>query len=69
MKCQAFVKEGGKKLGIEIVTFEEWIPVAHEVLKEVGQALEDLQKKADEPIFDYVGEAKQQSLEDFEGVM
>lgn len=68
-KCQAFVKEGGKKLGIEIVTFEEWIPVAHEVLKEVGQALEDLQKKADEPIFDYVGEAKQQSLEDFEGVM
>jgi hypothetical protein len=68
-KCQAFVKEGGKKLGIEIVTFEEWIPVAHEVLKEVGQALEDLQKKADEPIFEHAGEAKQASLEDFEGVM
>jgi hypothetical protein len=68
-KCQAFVMEGGKKLGIEIVTFEEWIPVAHEVLKEVGQALEDLQKKADEPIFEYTSEAKQESLEDFEGVM
>ncbi|KAJ4313054.1 Non-ribosomal peptide synthetase [Neodidymelliopsis sp. IMI 364377] len=68
-KCQAFVKEGGKKLGIEIVTFEEWIPVAHEVLKEVGQALEDLQKKASEPIFADAGETKQQSLEDFEGVM
>ena len=68
-KCQAFVKEGGKKLGIEIVTFEEWIPVAHEVLKEVGQALEDLQKKAGEPVFESAGETKQQSLEDFEGVM
>jgi hypothetical protein len=68
-KCQAFVKEGGKKLGIEIVTFEEWIPVAREVLKEVGKALEDLQKKADEPIFEGAGEVKQQSLEDFEGVM
>lgn len=38
-KCQAFVKDGGKKLGIEIVTFEEWIGVAEEVLKEVGEAL------------------------------
>ncbi|KAF3037841.1 nrps [Didymella heteroderae] len=68
-KCQAFVKEGGRKLGIEIVTFEEWIPVAKEVLEEVGQALEDLQKKADRPIFEGAGEVKQQSLEDFEGVM
>jgi amino acid adenylation domain-containing protein len=31
-KCQAFVKDGGKKLGIEIVTFEEWKGVADEVL-------------------------------------
>lgn len=68
-KCQAFVKEGGKKLGIEIVTFQEWIPVAHEILKEVGQALQDLQKKAGEPIFEDAGETKTQSLEDFEGVM
>lgn len=68
-KCQAFVKEGGKKLGIEIVTFEEWIPVAHEVLKEVGQALEDLQQKGIEPIFGSAGDSKEQSLEDFEGVM
>jgi amino acid adenylation domain-containing protein len=41
-KCQAFVKEGGKKLGIEIVTFEEWREVAGEVLQEVGEALEKL---------------------------
>lgn len=39
------------------------------MLKEVGQALEDLQKKATEPIFGDAGEAKQQSLEDFKGVM
>ncbi|KAF1845025.1 nonribosomal peptide synthetase 6 [Cucurbitaria berberidis CBS 394.84] len=74
-KCQAFVKEGGKKLGIEIVTFEEWIPVAEEVLKEVGEALGRLMGgKAGERIFDDAGDAggaepKKQSLEDFEGVM
>jgi acyl carrier protein len=38
-KCQAFVKDGGKKLGIEIVTFEEWGSVAEEVLVEVGEVL------------------------------
>jgi amino acid adenylation domain-containing protein len=42
-KCQAFVKDGGKKLGIEIVTFEEWIGVAEELLKEIGKALAMLQ--------------------------
>ncbi|KAI2486702.1 Nonribosomal peptide synthetase 6 [Pyrenophora tritici-repentis] len=42
-KCQAFVKEGGKRLGIEIVTFEEWRGVAEGVLKEVGEALAALQ--------------------------
>ncbi|OAL53680.1 nonribosomal peptide synthetase 6 [Pyrenochaeta sp. DS3sAY3a] len=41
-KCQAFVKDGGKKLGIEIVTFEEWIGVAEGVLGEVGEALAQL---------------------------
>jgi amino acid adenylation domain-containing protein len=51
-KCQAFVKDGGKKLGIEIVTFEEWIGVAHGVLDEVGKALECLMEgKARENIF------------------
>nr|QEE04404.1 nonribosomal peptide synthase 6 [Alternaria oxytropis] len=51
-KCQAFVKDGGKTLGIEIVTFAEWIDVAKEVLKEVGEALECLTKgKAGEKIF------------------
>ncbi|CAO2655532.1 Nn.00g043350.m01.CDS01 [Neocucurbitaria sp. VM-36] len=74
-KCQAFVKEGGKKLGIEIVTYEEWIPVAQEVLKEVGEALGHLMGgRAEERIFEDAGvegsvETKKQSLEDFEGVM
>ncbi|KAE8836447.1 hypothetical protein HRS9139_04545 [Pyrenophora teres f. teres] len=44
-KCQAFVKQGGKRLGIEIVTFEEWRGVAEGVLKEVGEALAQLQGK------------------------
>jgi amino acid adenylation domain-containing protein len=75
-KCQAFVKDGGKKLGIEIVTFEEWIGVAEDVLREVGQALECLMgEKAGERIFDDVtgGETgkvgEQTSLEEYEGVM
>lgn len=73
-KCQAFVKEGGKKIGIEIVTFEEWIGEAENVLKEVGEALGSLMKgKVEEKIFTdeivEAGEGKQQSLEDFEGVM
>lgn len=38
-KCQAFVQPGGKKLGIEIVTFEEWGGVAKEVIIEVGEML------------------------------
>jgi amino acid adenylation domain-containing protein len=41
-KCQAFVLEGGKKLGVEIVTYEEWRGVGEEVIKEVGDALEQL---------------------------
>jgi len=74
-KCQAFVKDGGKKLGIEIVTFEEWIGVAEGVLKDVGEALEMLMsEKAGERIFEGAegGEADRQgktSLEDFVGVM
>jgi len=70
-KCQAFVKEGGKKLGIEIVTFEEWIGVAEEVLKEVGEALGTLMSgKAGERIFGgEVEDVPETRLEDFEGVM
>lgn len=70
-KCQAFIKEGGKRLGIEIVTFEEWIGVAEEVLKEVGQALGTLMSaKVGERIFDgEVEEVREARLEDFEGVM
>jgi len=70
-KCQAFVRDGGKKLGIEIVTFEEWIGVGKEVLKEVGEALSMLTNgNTDNKIFEEeVGEAPTQTLEDFEGVM
>ncbi|KAH9864443.1 Non-ribosomal peptide synthetase [Plenodomus biglobosus] len=70
-KCQAFVKEGGKKLGIEIVTYESWIGEAELVLKEVGEALGQLMKgNAEKKIFDdAVNEGVMQSLEDFEGVM
>ncbi|KAJ5020482.1 nonribosomal peptide synthetase-like protein [Bipolaris maydis] len=51
-KCQAFVKDGGRKLGIEIVTFEEWIGEAEGVLEEVGKALECLMEgRAGESIF------------------
>ncbi|RYN51425.1 Nonribosomal peptide synthetase 4 [Alternaria tenuissima] len=68
-KCQAFVKDGGKKLGIEIVTFAEWIDVAKGVLKEVGEALECLTKsRATEKIFEGQ-DSGEQSLADFEGVM
>lgn len=71
-KCQAFVKEGGKKLGIEIVTYESWIGEAELVLKEVGEALGQLMKgNAERRIFndDAVSEGVTQTLEDFEGVM
>ncbi|KAH6865916.1 nonribosomal peptide synthetase 6 [Alternaria rosae] len=62
-KCQAFVKDGGKKLGIEIVTFEEWKDVARGVLKE-GRAREKIFDGGD-----VIVEEGKQSLEDFEGVM
>ncbi|KAJ4295559.1 Non-ribosomal peptide synthetase [Kalmusia sp. IMI 367209] len=41
-KVQAFVLESGKKLGVEIVTFDAWRSVGEEVLGEIGQALEAL---------------------------
>ncbi|KAL5116376.1 Non-ribosomal peptide synthetase [Pleosporales sp. CAS-2024a] len=41
-KCQALIQDGGKKLGIQIVTFEEWLGVGKQVLKEVGEALDML---------------------------
>jgi amino acid adenylation domain-containing protein len=69
-KCQAFVKEGGKKLGIEIVTYEEWIGVAEEVLSEVREALGMLMGgNAGKKIFEEESGGVKRSLEDFEGVM
>ncbi|KAF2689882.1 nonribosomal peptide synthetase 6 [Lentithecium fluviatile CBS 122367] len=41
-KCQAFVLEGGKKLGVEIVTFEDWKGIGEEILGEVGVVLKKL---------------------------
>jgi amino acid adenylation domain-containing protein len=49
-KCQAFVLEGGKKLGIEIVTFEEWKSVGEEVIIEVGEVLKALVRKSEAAI-------------------
>jgi amino acid adenylation domain-containing protein len=69
-KCQAFVKDGGKKLGIEIVTFEEWIGVAEDVLREFGEALTMLMSaNASKKIFQDGVEVQKQGLEAFEGVM
>jgi amino acid adenylation domain-containing protein len=76
-KCQAFVKDGGKKLGIEIVTFEEWIGEAQDVLKEVGEALDCLMSgnagqrifAGDEMEMDVkLSQGKKRSLQEFEGV-
>jgi hypothetical protein len=56
-------------LGIEIVTFEEWIGEAEGVLKEVGEALGMLMSgNVGEKIFGD-GEGKKDSIEEFEGVM
>ncbi|KAI6443821.1 NRPS [Pyricularia oryzae] len=41
-KCQAFVADGGKKLTVEIVTFEAWREQADEVLAEVAACVEEL---------------------------
>lgn len=38
-KVQAFVGEDGKKLGIELVTFESWKEVGEAVLREIGEVL------------------------------
>ncbi|PVI04083.1 nonribosomal peptide synthetase-like protein, partial [Periconia macrospinosa] len=38
-KVQAFVMEGGKKLGIEVVTFESWKEVGETVLRDIGEVL------------------------------
>ncbi|KAF2706198.1 nonribosomal peptide synthetase 6 [Pleomassaria siparia CBS 279.74] len=52
-KCQAFVKDGGKSLGIEIVTFEEWGAIAEEVISEVGDVLALLMNgKAEKQVFE-----------------
>lgn len=41
-KCQAFVSEGGRKLTMEIVTFEAWREQAAEVLAELATCVEEL---------------------------
>ncbi|KAI6360453.1 hypothetical protein MCOR25_006738 [Pyricularia grisea] len=41
-KCQAFVADGGRKLTMEIVTFEAWKEQAVEVLAEVAACVEEL---------------------------
>lgn len=52
-KCQTFIKEGGKKLGIEIVTFKDWGSVAKEILEEIGEILGQLMRsRVGKRIFD-----------------
>ncbi|ELQ44668.1 hypothetical protein OOU_Y34scaffold00068g1, partial [Pyricularia oryzae Y34] len=41
-KCQAFVADGGRRLTVEIVTFEAWREQADEVLAEVAACVEEL---------------------------
>ena len=38
-KIQAFVKDSGRRLGIEVVCFEEWREIGEEVLGEIGEVL------------------------------
>lgn len=50
-KVQAFVLEEGRKLGVEIVTFEDWRGVGEEVLREIGEALGVFCGGGDDKIF------------------
>ena len=50
-KIQAFVQDEGRRLGIEIVTFEEWRGVGEEVLREIGDVLRDLTEGGDKRVF------------------
>ena len=50
-KVQAFVQDEGKRLGIEIVTFEEWKTVGEEVLREMGEVLSELVGDGEKRVF------------------
>ncbi|KAL1591655.1 Non-ribosomal peptide synthetase [Paraconiothyrium brasiliense] len=51
-KVQAFVLDEGKKLGVEIVTFEEWRSVGEEVVGEIGEVLGALCGKGEGRVFE-----------------
>lgn len=50
-KVQAFVQDEGRRLGIEIVTFEEWKAVGEEVLREMGEVLSELVEDGEKRVF------------------
>ncbi|KAF2021067.1 acetyl-CoA synthetase-like protein [Aaosphaeria arxii CBS 175.79] len=50
-KCQAFVQDGGNKLGVEIVAFKEWKDTADALLQEVGEVLASLVSGSTEKVF------------------
>jgi hypothetical protein len=50
-KLQAFPSKGGNELMLEIVTFESWKPIAHELLKDLEVVMDLLVKNPDEPLF------------------
>lgn len=47
-KTQAFVEDGGKRMTLEIVTFEGWREYANEVLEKLGAVFTSLVEKPDE---------------------
>jgi amino acid adenylation domain-containing protein len=50
-KVQAFVLEEGKRLGVEIVTFEDWRGGGEEVVEEIGEVLGELVREGEETVF------------------
>ncbi|KAL5421473.1 Non-ribosomal peptide synthetase [Paraphaeosphaeria minitans] len=53
-KVQAFVLEGGRRLGVEVVTFEAWRGVGEEVVEEIGEVLGCLVGEGVERVFERV---------------
>lgn len=53
-KVQAFVLGDGKRLGVEIVTFEEWRGVGEEVVGEIGEVLGMLVGEGEGKLFEGV---------------
>jgi amino acid adenylation domain-containing protein len=53
-KVQAFVLEEGRRLGVEIVTFEDWRGVGEEIVTEIGEVLGELVGEDNKVVFEGV---------------